>query len=64
MPRYYSERGKISDYWIEDRPTGPLPHPTVFLPEPTKTGLYDADGNPIYRLPDVVGFLKTDEGRD
>jgi hypothetical protein len=35
----------------------PLAHPQVFVDDPVKTGLIDKDGNPIYRLPDPIGFL-------
>lgn len=44
-------------------PAPPLPHPTAFVSEPIKTGLFDADGNAIYRLPDVIGFLSGEDKR-
>jgi hypothetical protein len=38
----------------------PLAHPQVFVADPIKTGLLDKDGNPIYRIPDPIGFLEKD----
>lgn len=43
------------DDWYQVTP--PLGHPTVFVPEPADTGLVDADGNPIFKVPDPMGFL-------
>lgn len=55
MPRYRS-RPRNRDY-LDDQAAPPLPHPITYVQEPVKTGLLDAEGNPIYRLPDPVGFL-------
>jgi len=57
MPRYFARPPQADDdyHW---RPTQPLGHPNVFEADPVKTGLYDVDGNVIYRSPDPIGFLK------
>jgi hypothetical protein len=50
--------------WYEFVPSGDgerLPHPMVTAREPEWTGLVDADGRRIYRLPDPIGFLPTKE---
>jgi len=45
-----------ADYW--DAGPQPLPLPTVYpTNEPTPTGLVTADGRPIYRAPERLGFL-------
>ena len=48
--------------WYEFVPSGDgdrLPQPQVAEREPVWTGLVDADGNRIYKLPDPIGFLHT-----
>lgn len=40
-----------------DGPAPSLPHPTVYPSELVATGLVDADGRAIYRLPDPLGYL-------
>ena len=47
-------------YWDQTMP--PLAHPTVYPVEATNTGLLNADGAPIYRMPDAIGFLADHEG--
>lgn len=59
MVRYVSRRPKGwwgDDNWSDD--DNPTREPVVEFDnrEPKFTGLYDADGVPIYRLPEKVGF--------
>lgn len=56
MIRYVSIREPSRSFSGEQ--AQPLPHPIVYEREPIKTGLFDKDGNPIYRLPDGIGFLR------
>jgi len=49
-----------ADLW--DTPAQALPHPTVDASEPVNTGLFDKNGNPIWRMPDAIGFLPRDGG--
>ncbi len=58
MPRYVTGNPKErASWWHDDTPM--LPHLTVDDHTPVDTGLVDAEGNPIYRLPNPIGF-----GRD
>lgn len=45
--------------WWDYLPGDPIaPSPlTVYEREPTNTGLLSADGHPIYRNPEPIGFL-------
>lgn len=60
MPRYVSiRRAEKASWWFDQ---GPLtPSLTVDDHEPVDTGLLDADGNSIMRLPNPVGFGRDDE---
>jgi hypothetical protein len=55
VARYVSKRQPAA--FIEAPAPQSLPHPTVDSQEPVKTGILDKDGNPIYRLPDPIGYL-------
>lgn len=48
---------KRPSLWFDPQPQPPLPAPTVFVPEPAPTGLLDAEGRPLYREPEPMGFL-------
>lgn len=58
MSRYVAVPKRQSDHFWDDRMVQPLGHPQVFVSEPINTGLLDASGNPIYRMPDMLGFLR------
>lgn len=45
--------------WWDWSPTS-LPYPQVFDADPVKTGVIDADGRPIYRKPDPIGYVRFD----
>ncbi len=47
-------------YWDQSMP--PLAHPMVYQADPAPTGLLNADGAPIYKLPDPIGFLPDHHG--
>ena len=56
MSRYVIRpKQQLDEGW--DQPASPLPHPTVFVSEPVRTGILDPDGNEILRVQDPVGFL-------
>jgi len=63
MSRYFTRAATKS--WFEYMPdltaveTSPL-RPQVFEGEPQATGLLDVDGNPIFRGPDRIGYLRKD----
>lgn len=59
--RYIPKPASQRAWWGEDdwREYGAdTPAPTVEFDErvPKFTGLYDADGTPLYRLPEPIGF--------
>ena len=58
MSRYVVKAEVASEdrFW-DDRMLPTVGHPKVFEEGPVKTGLVDANGNPIYRLPDAIGYL-------
>lgn len=61
MPRYVSHITPAKTYtddgeWTE-MDYGPRQAIDVYDTEPADTGLLDADGNPIMRVPDRIGFL-------
>ena len=39
----------------------PLGQPSVYDPGPVDTGILDKDGNRIYRTPDAIGFVRSEE---
>ncbi len=47
-----------TDWWDTTMP--PLSHPQVYESDPVKTGLLDADGRPLYRKTDPIGFVRFD----
>ena len=55
MPRYVRIQPKL--YW-DDNDTLLIPPIRVDAAEPQNTGLLDSKGNKLFKLPDVVGFLK------
>lgn len=60
MARYVSRRSRSDmecDGWDEPRLYDSL---TVIEREPSATGLLDASGNEIWRLPDPMGFRITE----
>lgn len=57
VSRYAIRRPTPARSWW-DTPAPPLPHPQSYVSDPVKTGVLDADGNEIYRMPDPVGFLR------
>lgn len=62
MIRYVAiaKRPAPKAYW--DEPTvQPLGHPSVYVSDPVATGVLDKDGNPIYRFPDQIGFVRTED---
>lgn len=54
MARYVIRAPRAAEW---ESAGSPLPHPTVYDGGPVNTGLVDADGNPIYRVRDRIGFL-------
>lgn len=57
MSRYVIRpKQQLDEGWWEQS-ASPLPHPTVFVSEPVRTGILDPDGNDIFKVPDPVGFL-------
>lgn len=57
--RYVSEQKQTRDpsaWW--QTPYGALPHPQAVQSEPVDTGLLDASGRRILRLPDQIGFIR------
>lgn len=56
--RYIAKRSPPLRMW-DEAPAPALPHPTVYAVEPVKTGLFDKEGTPIYRLPDPIGYLRS-----
>src|SRR3990167_3994784 len=54
IPRYI--RNPPSAHWSDDKPL--VPDLRVDLSEPQETGLFDHDGNKLFKLPDEIGFLK------
>lgn len=65
MPRYFSKRpraeGWAGDDLFDEERGGFMPSITVDEHVATDTGLLNADGNPIMRAPNPVGFGKDDE---
>lgn len=59
MARYVAIAPRADDWW-SDRVAPPLPQPTVYEPEPVNTGLLDPTGRPIYRMPDQIGYRRTE----
>lgn len=60
MARYFSRPRSFfvaDDVYVEPATT----IPTVSDHEAIDTGLLDADGNPIYRAPNPIGFGKDDD---
>jgi hypothetical protein len=51
-----SRRSHLETDWY-DQPAPPLPHPIVYETGPVFTGLLGADGEPIYRPKQRLGFL-------
>lgn len=61
MPRYVS---RPRSFWVEDETyRDPIRQDTPIVPEhvAADTGLLDAQGNTIWRLPERMGFLFEDE---
>lgn len=54
MPRYVS---RPKAFW-EDEDFPMVPELSVDLSPPKDTGLLDRSGEPLYRLPDEIGFLR------
>lgn len=56
MPRYtiWPWAGD-EDAWYQAQR---LPHPVVYPSEPSFTGVLNAEGQPIYKLPDPIGFVR------
>ena len=64
MARYISHRSSVkppkATWWGDWESATPqaLPNPQLAAPEAVDTGLVDADGNRIMRLPDQIGFVR------
>lgn len=60
MPRYTAIRPKA---WDDEEWIAPslMPDLTVDEAEPEFIGILDADGNPIFRMPNPIGFGRDDE---
>lgn len=56
MPRYVIKSVQMDNWWEQTQPL--LPHPSAWVSEPTDTGLYDANGNKIFKTPDPIGFVR------
>ncbi len=59
MARYVSLRRARMD-WYEADAIDSLAQ-TVFEPEPVDTGIIDADGFPIIRIMDQIGFVRDED---
>lgn len=59
MARYVTRPKADDDYWPETAPF--ITSLTVSDHEAADTGLLDADGNTIWRLPNPIGFGRDDE---
>ncbi|WP_379487482.1 hypothetical protein [Novosphingobium soli] len=60
MPRYIVRPRADADCdWWEGERLEPVP--LADMPEPMRTGLLDASGNEIWRLPRPIGFGRDDE---
>lgn len=57
----YTTAARARAEWYEDRPVPPLGQPIAYESDPVDTGLKDSEGRPIYRLPDEIGFLRSDK---
>lgn len=64
--RYTTKRPNAPKLWWEELPlVADLPPPAVLTVHddgPRDTGLIDADGNKIMRLPNAIGFPITRQG--
>lgn len=60
MSRYVIRPRRAEGGWWE-APAQALPFPTVVDAGPVQTGVVDVEGNPIYRLPDPIGFLRKED---
>lgn len=60
MPRYVAKPRAEADCDWWSRSDAP-PVPTVDDHQPRDTGLLDANGNTIWRLPNPIGFGRDDE---
>ena len=58
MARYVTERPVTGEWW-NPQPAPALPHPQVFVSDPVDTGLLDPAGRKIMRLPDEIGFIRS-----
>ena len=56
--RYTTKETKA---FLEPREMPSLGHPNAWVSYPVDTGLVDANGARIYRLPDSVGFVRFGE---
>ncbi|MGI8390529.1 hypothetical protein [Brucella anthropi] len=59
MPRYVSMRRPKMD-WYEANALDSLAQ-TIHEPEPVDTGIIDADGFPIIRMMDQIGFVRDED---
>lgn len=58
MPRYVVRNASAEDAWWIERPAEN--NITVYDAEPADTGLVDSQGNRIVRLPDQIGFVRSE----
>lgn len=54
MPRYVTRVQRSRGGWDDDIPL--IPNLQVDESTPQETGLLDKNGDPLYRLPDPIGF--------
>jgi hypothetical protein len=56
----YATRPQKSEDWFCEKESLNLPSMTIHAQAdlPVNTGLYDKHGDPIYRLPEPIGFLR------
>jgi hypothetical protein len=70
MPRYLAQRPRAVQ-WGDDWADDPVMINSDALrsievhegPKPIPTGLYDADGNELMRIPDQIGFIRFEGGK-
>ncbi|PWL17407.1 hypothetical protein DKP76_11555 [Falsochrobactrum shanghaiense] len=60
MARYFSLRCRPKMDWGEANALDSLSR-EVFDPEPVDTGIIDADGFPIIRMMDQIGFVRDED---
>ena len=62
MSRYIikqdAPRAVYWESWDYIPPTPPIQQPQLWATDPVDTGLLDANGKKVLRLPDQIGFLR------